>query len=207
MGGSANPPPRRALRVTGLFEVVKIGDEYFCMIDQCDNPKACTIMLRGGSKDVLNEVERNLDDAVQVARNIALDPRVLPGGGAIEMSIARAITEKAKSVEGVEQWPLRAAGLAFEVIPRTLAEKCGADVVRLLTELRATHAAADEAKCVCAVGVDGETGKIADMADPANQDKAVWDPYSVKVQSIKTAIEAAAMILRVDDILSGKQKA
>ena len=187
----------------GLFEVIKIGDEYFCMIDQCDNPKACTIILRGGSKDVLNEVERNLQDALQVARNIALDPRILPGGGALEMNVARAISEFAKTVDGVEQWPLRNAAAAFEVIPRTLAENCGADVVRVMTALRATHAAAQARGELSFVGIDGETGELMDMADEANKDKAVWDPYVVKVQYIKTAVESAAMLLRIDDILSG----
>ena len=187
----------------GLFEVVKIGDEYFCMIDQCKDPKACTVILRGGSKDILNEVERNFQDALQVARNIALDPRVLPGGGAVEMNIARSLSEYAKTVDGVEQWPLRNAAAAFEVIPRTLAENCGADVVRVMTALRATHAAAYAKGELSLVGIDGETGELLDMADPAKEEQSVWDPFVVKVHYIKTAIEAAAMLLRIDDILSG----
>ncbi|KAH9258996.1 T-complex protein 1, gamma subunit [Batrachochytrium salamandrivorans] len=186
----------------GLFEVVKIGDEYFCMIDECDDPKACTVILRGGSKDVLNEVERNLQDALQVARNIALDPRVLPGGGALEMNIARALTEYAKTIEGVEQWPLRNCANAFEVIPRTLAENCGSDVVRVMTKLRATHAAAQAKGEISLVGINGNTGELLDMAT-CNEDEAVWDPYVVKVHGIKTAIENASMMLRIDDILSG----
>jgi len=190
-------------RGCGLFEVTKIGDEYFCIIGECVDPKACTIILRGGSRDVLNEVERNLDDALQVARNIALDPRLLPGGGAIEMAIARSIAEHARTVDSVEQWPLKAAGQAFEVIPRTLAENCGADVIRRITDLRAQHARAYEDKVICTLGVDGETGRLADMSDPAGP--AVWDPFAVKVQGFKTAFEAAAMILRVDDILSAKK--
>jgi T-complex protein 1 subunit gamma len=187
----------------GLFEVQKIGDEYFCMIDQCEDPKACTVILRGGSKDILNEVERNFQDALQVARNVALDPRLLPGGGALEMNIARALADYAKTVDGVEQWPLKNAAAAFEVIPRTLAENCGADVVRVMTALRATHAAAQAKGELSLVGIDGETGALLDMADPAKLEKAIWDPFVVKVHYIKTAIEAAAMLLRIDDILSG----
>jgi T-complex protein 1 subunit gamma len=187
----------------GLFEVQKIGDEYFCMIDQCKDPKACTVILRGGSKDILNEVERNFQDALQVARNVALDPRLLPGGGALEMNVARAIADFAKTVEGVEQWPLRNAAAAFEVIPRTLAENCGANVVRVMTALRATHAAAQAKGEISFVGIDGETGELLDMADPANEERSIWDPYVVKVHYIKTAIEAASMLLRIDDILSG----
>jgi T-complex protein 1 subunit gamma len=181
----------------GLFHVEKIGDEYFCFIDECKEPKACTVILRGGSKDVLQEVDRNFQDALQVARNIALDPRLLPGGGATELAIARALNNKAKTVEGLEQFPLKAAAQAFEVIPRTLIENCGGSIVRILTELRATHATQD----ICYVGLDGETGKIMDMA--LDKENGIWDAFAVKIQTYKTAIEAAVMLLRIDDILSG----
>ena len=73
----------------GLFEVRKLGDEYFAFLEECDDPKACTLLLRGGSKDVLMEVERNLQDAMQVIRNVVLEPRLLPGGGAAEMAVSR----------------------------------------------------------------------------------------------------------------------
>jgi len=182
----------------GLFEIRKIGDEYFTYLEECTDPKACTLLLRGGSKDVLNEVERNLQDAMQVARNIIVNPRLLPGGGATEMSISQALIEESKSIEGVQQWPFKAVGIAFEVIARTLAENCGADVVRLLTELRAKHAKGENPN----LGIDGEKGTLVDMAE-----LGVWDPYEVKVQTIKTAIESAAMLLRIDDIVSGVSSA
>ena len=72
----------------GLFEIKKIGDEYFCFVVECQDPKACTILLRGASKDVLNEVERNLQDAMHVTRNVLLEPKLVPGGGAAEMALA-----------------------------------------------------------------------------------------------------------------------
>lgn len=178
----------------GLFEVRKIGDEYFTYLEQCKDPKACTVVLRGGSKDVLNEVERNLQDALQVTRNVVVEPKLLPGGGATEMCISQVLADEAKAIEGVQQWPYRAASTAFEVIPRTLAENCGGDVVRVLTELRAKHANGEHTN----FGIDGEKGVIADM-----EVLGVWEPYAVKVQTIKTAIEAAAMLLRIDDIVSG----
>ena len=181
----------------GLFEVRKIGDEYFVFIEDCKAPKACTIMLRGGSRDVLNEVERNLTDAMQVTRNIAVDPRILPGGGATEMALAQHLMEESKFATGVQEYPYRAAGIALEVIPRTLAENCGADIIKVMTELRALHAKGANPT----FGIDGETGTIVDMATAGNS--AIWDPYSVKVQAIKTAIESACMLLRVDDIVSG----
>jgi len=120
----------------GLFEVRKLGDEYFAFFEECANPGACSIILRGAGKDVLNEVERNLQDAMCVTRNIVLDPRLCPGGGATEMALAVALQEKSKSIEGVAQYPYRAAGQALEVIARTLAQNCGANVVRVITQLR-----------------------------------------------------------------------
>jgi len=85
-----------------LFEIRKIGDDYFTFFVECKAPKACTILLRGASKDVLNEMERNLHDCLAVARNIMTNPRLVPGGGAIEMELACRLSEKAKSVEGIE---------------------------------------------------------------------------------------------------------
>lgn len=102
----------------GLFEIRKIGDEYFSYLEQCKNPKACTIVLRGAGKDVLNELERNLMDAMGVVRNLVFDPRMLPGGGALEMEIGKRITEKARTLETVEQWPFKAVASALEVLPR-----------------------------------------------------------------------------------------
>lgn len=97
----------------GLFEIKKIGDEYFTFMVECKNPKACTILLRGGSKDVLNEVERNLHDAMAVARNMLIDPKLVPGGGALEMEISAHLLEKAKNIEGISQWPYKAIATAF----------------------------------------------------------------------------------------------
>jgi len=139
---------------------------------ECKNPSACSIMLRGASKDVLNEIERNLHDALGVARNVMLNPKLVPGGGAVEMELACRLMEVAQNIEGAQQWPFKALASALEVIPRTLAQNCGADVVRVLTELRAKHAVAGEG---LTYGIDGNTGKIADMKT-AN----IWDPLAVK---------------------------
>jgi len=178
----------------GLFEVSKIGDEYFAYFIECKNPKACTVILRGASKDVLNEIERNLLDAMNVARNILLDPRVLPGGGATEIHLGQMLRNKAKSITNVQQWPYKAVASALEVIPRTLIENCGASTIRLLTELRAKHAQDKSINW----GVDGNKGELADMSQ-----LQIWDPFQVKAQTVKTAIEAGSMLLRIDDILSG----
>jgi len=152
--------------------------------------------LRGASKDVLSEVERNLQDALCVARNVFLEPKMLPGGGAVEMSISQSLLQKSKSIEGVKQYPYRAVAIGFDVIPRTLAQNCGAKTVRTLTELRAKHATAPIENSTW--GIDGNKGVPVDM-----KVLGVWDTFSVKTQTIKTAIEAACLLLRVDDIVSG----
>ncbi len=163
----------------GLFEIEKIGDEYFTFLTECTAPKACTILLRGPSKDVLNEIERNLHDAMGVARNVMFHPRLSPGGGATEMAVSVRLGQLAKNIEGVQQWPYKAVAEALEVIPRTLVQNAGASPVRVLTELRAKHA---EGKS--SWGINGDTGALADM-----KEYGVWEPEAIKVQSVKTAIE------------------
>lgn len=120
----------------GLFEIEKIGDEYFTFMTKCQDPKACTILLRGPSKDILNEIERNLQDAMSVARNVFFHPRLSPGGGATEMAVAVRLAELAKDIEGVQQWPYKGVAEAMEIIPRTLIQNCGASPIRVLTQLR-----------------------------------------------------------------------
>merc|ERR1711892_606187 len=154
-----------------LFEVKKIGEEYFTFITDCKETKACSIVLRGASKDVLMEVERNLQDAMQIARNIMIESKVVPGGGACELAVANHLTNRAKLIQGEEQFPYKAIARALEVIPRTLSQNCGANTIRTLTELRAKHTT-EQGRTM---GVDGTTGKIVDM-----NDLGVWEPLSVK---------------------------
>jgi len=181
----------------GLFEVKKIGDEYFTYLTQCKNPKACTIVLRGASKDILNEVDRNLHDAMHVARNIMVDPRLVPGGGAAEMALSHALEVKSKSITGVMQWPYKAIARALEIIPKTLIQNCGTNSIRTLTALRAKHAEGGNSSW----GIDGELGVIADM-----NVLGVFDCFAVKAQTYKTAVETSMLLLRIDDIVSGTKK-
>lgn len=166
----------------GLFKIEKIGDEYFTYLVKCKDPKACTIVLRGASKDILNEVDRNLQDAMGVARNVFFNPRLCPGGGATEMAVSLKLAEKAKSISGVEQWPYRAVSESMEIIPRTLVQNCGGNSIRVLTQLRAKHAAGEGHTW----GIDGTQGTVVDM-----KDYGVWETYAVKVQTLKTAVEAS----------------
>eukprot|EP01129_Flabellula_baltica_P015744 TRINITY_DN8126_c0_g1_i1.p1 TRINITY_DN8126_c0_g1~~TRINITY_DN8126_c0_g1_i1.p1 ORF type:complete len:535 (+),score=134.32 TRINITY_DN8126_c0_g1_i1:29-1633(+) len=179
-----------------LFTVEKIGDEYYSFL-RCEESKSCCILLRGPSKEVLNEVERNLNDSLHVTRNIFLDARLCPGGGSTEMALGTYLREKSLTVGGVDQWPYHSVGIALEVIPRTLIENCGVNVVRTLTNLRATH----NDKKNKSFGINGETGEITDMTT-----LNIWEPLSVKVQTFKAAIESACTLLRIDDIVSGQKK-
>merc|ERR1712168_200651 len=189
-----------------LFEIRKLGDEYFTFFEECKNPTACTILLRGASKDILMEVERNLQDAMQAARSIVLNPALLPGGGACEMAVGKALRDAAKNLPGVEQWPYKAIANALEVIPRTLVQNCGASIIRQMTALRAKHAkwggAKEEQGVACKWGIDGLTGEISDM-----EKLEVYDPLAVKLQVYKTAVETAVLLLRIDDIIQGTRKA
>ncbi|WVO14828.1 T-complex protein 1 subunit gamma [Cryptococcus depauperatus] len=179
----------------GLFHIEKLGDEYFAFLDECKNPKACTILLRGPSKDILNEIDRNLADAMSVARNVVFNPILAPGGGATEMAISVALSEKAKLLPGVKGAPYKAIADALEVIPRTLVQNCGGNAIRTLTELRAKHAEGQHM-----YGVDGDTGKVTNM-----QTYGLMESASVKIQTLKTAIESATLLLRVDDIVSARR--
>ncbi|KAK2958753.1 putative T-complex protein 1 subunit gamma [Blattamonas nauphoetae] len=193
----------------GLFEVRKIGDDYFSYFVQCKDPKACSIILRGASKDVLNEIERNLQDAMCVARNIMVNPRLLPGGGATEMAIAAYLAKTAAEEEGVAQWPRQSLSTAFEIIPKTLIENCGANIIRTITELRAKHhemwtkvSGKEPLKEDQPLwGINGNTGEIVDI-----RKTEIWEPFSVKTQTFKSAIDSACMLLRIDDIVSGVKK-
>ncbi|KIY44515.1 T-complex protein 1 [Fistulina hepatica ATCC 64428] len=181
----------------GLFNIEKIGDEYFTFLTECETPKACTILLRGPSKDILNEIDRNLADAMNVARNVVFNPYLCPGGGATEMAVSVGLQQASKSLSGgVEAWPFRAVADAVEVIPRTLVQNSGGNAIRVLTELRAKHALGEHSW-----GVDGNTGKIADM-----KTYGLYESASVKIQTFKTAIEAARMLLRVDDVVQAVRK-
>lgn len=180
----------------GLFKVDTIGDEYYSFLVQCQDPGACTVLLRGASKDVLSEIERNLQDALAVARNVMLEPRMAPGGGATEMAVSVRLAAKAKEIEGIEQWPYVAVAQGMEVIPRTLIQNCGGNPLRQVTSLRAKHA-----EGLYTYGIDGHNGDIVDMAT-----YGIWEPEAVKLQSIKTAIESSTLLLRVDDIVSAKRR-
>lgn len=133
---------------------------------------------------------------MQVVRNIVFDPRMLPGGGATELAISTAIEKTVEDIDDVSKWAYAAVGNAFEVIPRQLAQNCGANVIRLMAELRTKHWSGQHTW-----GINGITGEPTDMTK-----LNIWEPYVVKVQTYKTAIESSCLILRIDDVVSGTRK-
>jgi thermosome len=178
-----------------LVEEVKIGEDKLVYIRECKNPKAVTIVVRGGTEHVVDEAERSLHDALCVVRNAIEDGKIVPGGGAPEAEVAKQLRDYAVKVGGREQLAIEAFADAVESIPLTLAENAGLDPVDIMVALRAAHENASPPS----FGVDVFTGKIRDMLE-----LNVVEPLRVKLQVIKSATEAANMILKIDDVIAAK---
>ncbi len=186
------------LGYAGLVEERKIGNDKMTFIEGCKNPRSVAILIRGSDKRFLDEAERSLHDALCVVRDVVQAPKIVAGGGAPEMEIARALRGYAETLPSRDQLAVRSFGEAMEIVPLTLGENAGLDPIDLLLELRARHEKGEKW-----AGVDVFEGKIRDM-----RDLEVYEPLAVKKQAIKSATEAATMILRVDDVIaSGKMKA
>ncbi|MEM3060896.1 MAG: thermosome subunit beta [Candidatus Bathyarchaeia archaeon] len=180
-----------------LVEERKLGEDKWTFIEGCKDPKAVTILIRGGSEKVVEEAERSLHDALCVVKDVVQDARIVSGGGAVEAEIALRLRRWAESLSGKEQLAALAYAEALETIPTTLAENAGLDPIDMIVELRARHE-----KGEISAGIDVFRGKVESM------DKLdVLEPYAVKEQTIKSATEAAMMILRIDDVIAaGKMK-
>jgi len=179
-----------------LVEERKVADEKMVFVEGCPNPRAVSILVRGGLERAVDEAERNLVDALSVVSDVLEEPYVLPGGGAPEAELAKELRKYAAKVGGREQLAIEAFANALEVIPRTLAENSGLDPIDIMAELRAAHEKPDGWK----YGVDVFEGKVADMWA-----LGVIEPLAVKLQAIKAATEAATMILRIDDIIAASK--
>jgi thermosome len=176
-------------------EEVKIGDDKLIYVRECKNPKAVTIVIRGGSTHVIDEAERSLHDSLCVVRNVVEDGKIVAGGGAAEAEIAKNLKSYALKVGGREQLAVEAFAEAVETIPLTLAENAGLDPIDIMVALRAKHEDPDNKY----FGIDVTTGKIKSMID-----LVVLEPLRVKQQVIKSATEAANMILKIDDVIAVK---
>jgi thermosome len=187
--------PAEGLGEAKLVEEVKIGDDKLVYVRDCKDPHAVTVMIRGGSEHVVDEAERSFHDGLCVVRNAVEDGKIVAGGGAPEAETAKQLRDYALKVGGREQLAIEAYAEALEAIPLTIAENSGLDPIDIMVELRSKHANPENKW----FGVQVKTGKIADMlADN------VVEPLRVKQQAVKSATEAACMLLRIDDVLSSK---
>ena len=182
----------------GLVEERKIGDDKMTFIEECKNPRSVAILIRGGTERVVDEAERSIHDALCVARDVIQEPKIVAGGGAPEMEVARALKQYAETLPGREQLAVRCFAEAMEAVPLTLGENAGLDPIDILSELRACHK-----KGETWAGVGVHEGKVRNMTE-----LEVYEPLAVKKQIIKSATEAASMILKVDDVIAaGKMRA
>lgn len=177
-------------------EEQKIGGDEMTFIRGCKNPKAVSLLIRGGTEHVVDEVERAVNDALGgVAASLEVG-KIVPGGGAPEIELARRLREYAETVGGREQLAINAFADSVEIIPRTLAESAGMDAIDTLVELRAQHEKGKENYGVMVL--DGKTGNMLK--------NGVVEPLKIKTQAVKSASEAAQMILRIDDVIATSKR-
>ncbi len=185
------------LGAAGVVEAKKVGDEDMTFVKECKNAKAVTLLIRGGTVHVVDEVKRAVDDAIGDVASALTSGKVVAGAGATEIELALQLRRYAESLSGREQLAVNAFAEAIEIIPKTLAENSGLDPIDLLTELKSQH---DKGRKWA--GIDVFTGKIMDAWK-----EGVLEPLKVKTQAISSASEVAGMILRIDDVIaSGKSE-
>jgi chaperonin GroEL (HSP60 family) len=178
----------------GLVEERKVSDEKMTFVEECENPKSVSIILRGGTEHVVDELERAMEDVLRVVGVAVEDKMLVAGGGAPEVELALRLRAYASTVGGREQLAIESFADAMEIIPKTLAENAGLDQIDTLVALRSAHE-----KGMKTAGLDMDSGKPVDMLK-----LGVVEPLRVKTQAINSAAEAAVMILRIDDVIASK---
>jgi archaeal chaperonin len=173
----------------------KIGDDKMIFVEKCKDPHSVAILIRAGLERMVDEAERALTDSLSVISDVLENNRIVAGGGAVEIEIAKELRKYATTVGGREQLAVEAFADAVEVIPRTLSENAGLDPIDILVDLRSTHDKEDGKH----KGVNVFTGKVQNSID-----NGVVEPIVVKEQAIKSAAESASMILRIDDVITAK---
>ncbi len=172
----------------------KIADDEMTFVTGCKNPRAVSILIRGGTEHVVDELDRSLEDALSVVAVAIEDGKTITGGGSSATEIALTLREYAATIGGREQIAIEAFADAMEVIPRTLAENAGLDPIDTLIDLRKAHKTGKKH-----AGINAHTGKIEDMLKGN-----VLEPIRVGDQAIESATDAAVMILRIDDVIASK---
>ncbi len=178
-----------------LVEERKVGDDHMIFVEDCAKAKAVSIILHGVSEQFLDEIERAMNDALHVVLDVLKSGKIVPGGGAPEIEVSERVRQYASSLSGRDQLAVMAYANAVESIPSTLAENAGFDPVDVLVAVRSRHG-----QGMKNFGVDISTGEPSDMLA-----KGVVEPLKVKTQAIKSATEAATMVLRVDDVIAAKK--
>jgi len=181
-----------SLGYAGLVQEKKVGTELMTYVTGCHNPKAVTILIRGGTEHVIAEIKRALEDAIGDIASALQCGKVVAGAGACEIELYKGLKLYAQSLSGREQLAVNAFAEAMEIIPRTLAENAGLDPIDVLTELKAQH---EQGKKWA--GINVFTGKVMDAWE-----NNVIEPLKIKTQAISSAGEVAQMILRIDDIIA-----
>ncbi|MEE1129662.1 MAG: thermosome subunit alpha [Methanobrevibacter sp.] len=177
----------------GRVYLNKLFDHELTFVDECENPKASSIVLRGSTRYVTEQIARALDDALGVVAATIDEGKVLIGGGACEIDLIKALREYGESVSGREQLAILKYAEALEVIPRTLIENAGLDTINLIADLKAAHEDSPF------IGINVFTGEVVDM-----KDAGVIEPLRVKIQALQSAGEASEMILRIDDMIAAR---
>ena len=177
----------------GIVEERKIGEDKMIFVEKCKDPRSVAVLIRAGLERMVDEAERAMNDALSVVSDVIENNKIVAGGGAVEVEVAKELRGYATKVGGREQLAIEAFADAIEVIPRTLAENAGLEPIDILVELRAAH----EKKDGEYMGVNVFTGKIENM-----QENGVVEPLVVKEQAVKSAAESASMILRIDDVIA-----
>ena len=179
----------------GSAEIVqqkKVESDKWVFIEGCKNPRSVTILIRGGSQRVVDEADRSIHDALMVVKDVVEKPSIVAGGGSPEAYLATELNEWAGSAEGREQLAIKQYAEAFESIPLTIAENAGMDPIDTIITLRANQSNGKQT-----VGINAKEGKIGNMFS-----LDIVEPLAVKEQIIKSATEAACMILRIDDVIA-----
>jgi chaperonin GroEL (HSP60 family) len=177
----------------GNVEDQKIGDDKMVFIRDCKDPRSVSILIRAGLERLVDEAERALNDALSVVADVVHKPKVVTGGGAIEAELAKRLRDYATKIGGREQLAIEAFAETLEMVPKTLAENAGFDPIDIMVALRSAH----EKKDGMNQGVDVMKGGVKDM-----KKQGIIEPLRVKEQAIRSATEAASMILRVDDVIA-----
>ena len=181
-----------------IVEERKVGDDKMIFVEGCDDPRAVAIFIRAGLERMIDEAERALNDALFVISDVAELPKMVPGGGAIEMELSKAVRSHATQIGGREQLAIEAFADALEVIPKTLAENAGLDILDSMVAIKAAH----DKKGGSAMGVNVYDEGVIDMLE-----QGVVEPMAVKLQAVKSAVEVSSMILRIDDVVAATSPA